>query len=116
MCVVVFVIKLCCLTVVVVSFLLQTKKKIALACVACSRNDGVVTVVDLKFKVEQLDNKLTLLFSLCSHFTQYQHARDLDTQVAVIPDMPTPLQPCFPVNPLGGNDKDNYSASHGFIP
>jgi hypothetical protein len=68
-------------------------------------------VADLKFKVERLDNKLTLLLALCSCIMSLRHAQDLTTQATVIPDMPIPLHK---VNLPG--EKDNYSASHGFSP
>jgi hypothetical protein len=48
-------------------------------------------VVDLKFKVEQLDNKITLLLALFSRIAPLLHVQYLTTQFAIIPDIPIPL-------------------------
>jgi hypothetical protein len=62
----VFIVKLCCLTIVIFAFLPQNKKKNLLACIACSHNDRVVTYGT---KAGSIDDLGSLWISLIYFFT-----------------------------------------------
>jgi len=71
-------------------------------------------VADLRFKVEKLDNKLTMLLTICSLFLANQLTHDSKFQAMSFSDIPIPLRLGHSLNPHEEQYKYKLHASHGF--
>jgi hypothetical protein len=63
-------------------------------------------VANLKFRVEQLDRKVNLLFDLCSHQVRPRYAKEMASQILAFPDLTIPLPPCHKENLPGAMISD----------